>query len=100
MTTSIMRGARPEDIQRMQVSLEKAAQSTDALEQMLDFTMETAGASLSGSSELSEDVLTQITAGMEGDVGGTAQMPDADLDARINAAMKEIEGEVKATKAV
>lgn len=97
MTASIMRGAKPEDIQKMQMGLEKAVQNTDALEQMLDVTMETAGASLSGSSELSDDVLNQITAGMEGDVGGTGQqqVSDADLDAKINAAMKQMEGEVK-----
>jgi len=94
MTGSILQGAKPEEIARMQMDLEKAMLKTDALEQTLDIAMEAAGDSLTGSPELNDDVLQQIGVGMDGEPktvcdGGSDH--DHDLDARLHDALKDVE---------
>lgn len=92
MTGSILQGARPEEIARMQMDLEKAMLKTDALEQTLDIAMEAAGDSLTGSPELNDDVLQQIGVGMGAEVGTVGnEDSEHDLDARLHDALKDVE---------
>jgi len=96
MTGSIMQGASPEEIAKMQMDLEKAVHKTEALEQTLDMAMEATGDQITGAGELSDDVLSQITTGMEG--GGavtTGEGEPADLDAKIEAALKQVENQMR-----
>lgn len=96
MTGTILRGAKPEDIARMQMDLEKAMHKTEALEQTLDIAMEAAGDSLTGAPELNDDVLKQITVSMEGEpAAATEDTPDKNLDARIDAALKQVETQMR-----
>lgn len=96
MTGSILQGAKPEEIARMQMDLEKAMLKTDALEQTLDIAMEAAGDSLTGSPELNDDVLQQISVGMGGEPPAiTDDTSNRDLDARLQTAMKEVEGRIR-----
>ena len=96
MTGSILRGAKPEDITRMQMDLEKAMAKTETLEQTLDIAMEAAGDSLTGAPELSDEVLKQITASMEAEpVEMSQDSADKDLDTRIASALKEVEAQMR-----
>ena len=69
---------------------------TGALEQTLAIAMETATDSLIGPPDLSDDVLKQITASMEGEPVEISQDgTDKDLDARIASALKDVKAQMR-----
>ena len=95
MTGSILRGANPEDISRMQMDLEKAILKTDALEQTLDIAMQAAGDSVTGVPELSDQVLKEMTLGMEQPSVNSEAEFEQSLDNRIVGALKEVEIQIR-----
>jgi hypothetical protein len=83
MSASIMRGANPEDIAKMQLQLEQATHKVDMVEQTLDMAIENVDDALMGTSGLSDELFDQISRGISREELGDAQC-DAKLDAAIN----------------
>jgi division protein CdvB (Snf7/Vps24/ESCRT-III family) len=92
MTQSILRGTDPQEIARMQAELERAVHRTEAVQESLELAMEGTGETLAGTSELSDDVLKSLATNLES--GGQAAS-DAQFDARLEAALKEVERQMR-----
>ncbi len=92
MTQSILRGTDPQEIARMQVELERAVHRTEAVQESLDVAMEATGETLAGTSELSDDVLKTLATNLD---SGGQQASDAQFDARLEAALKEVERQMR-----
>ncbi len=69
LTGSILRGANPTEIARMQFDVEKALAKSETQEELLSLAMEAAGTTLTSTSDLNDAVLNQLVAGF----GGTPQ---------------------------
>ena len=67
LTGTILRGASPTEIARMQADVEKAVEKSEAQEEMLNLAMEAAGTTLTSSSDLNDTVLSQLVAGFGGE---------------------------------
>lgn len=71
LTGTILRGASPAEIARMQVDVEKALEKSEAQEEMLNLAMEAAGTTLTSTSDLNDNVLNQLIAGFGGTPSAT-----------------------------
>ena len=96
LSESMMDGAKPEDINRLQMSLEQALTKAQMLDETLAAVMDVTSDTIFSSEGLSEEALQQIEATMKGDV---EHEETEDLDERIATGIRGIEEEMnKSTK--
>jgi len=91
LTESILRGASPEELTRLQTDIERALHKSQAQEEMLDLAMEAAGQSLFSEDGPSTEVMAQITAGLKTDVTQPTDTPDP-ADRHINQLLRNLDG--------
>jgi hypothetical protein len=93
LTQSILRGAGPEEITRLQADLERAIEKSKAQEEMLDMAMEAAGSSLLASELHEPEAVAEMQQGFAKSVGTARRdLPRRDdLDRQIAQAMGRLE---------
>ncbi|MFV2068501.1 MAG: Snf7 family protein [Pirellulales bacterium] len=92
VTSSILRGANPDQIAAMQVKMEQALVKTDALQEVLSVAMETSADSVFGSGELDEGGLDELASQM----GSEAEAEEgATYDAKIATGLQQIEEQMR-----
>ena len=105
LTGTILRGASPAEIARMQLDIEKALEKSESQEAMLNLAMEAAGTTLTSASDLNDTVLNQLVAGF-GRVQATPfesprqTFPESDNDnpavaAEIRRALQRVDDELR-----
>jgi hypothetical protein len=93
LSDSIMAGARPEDITKMQMELERALAKAETLDETLSAIMDATNEAIFSGEGLSEESLKQVETAMSGEAvheEGTA-IPDE----RISQGLRRIEEEMK-----
>ena len=92
VTTSILRGASPDQIAAMQVKLEQALVKSDALQELLSMAMDTSAEGVFATGQLDEkkldDLAHQMNSQSEAEEG-------ADYDRRIAQGLKQLEEEMR-----
>ncbi len=92
LTGSILRGATPQDIQNMQLDMERALAKSEQQEDQLRLMMDEAGSRITGTDSFDDRVLEELAAGMSlSDTPATAAKSDANFEANFSAAMRELE---------
>jgi vacuolar-type H+-ATPase subunit I/STV1 len=92
VTTSILRGASPDQIAAMQVKMEKALVKAEALEELLSVAMESSAECVFATGELDEHKLDQLARQM----GSEAEAEEsASYDQRIAQGLKQLEEEMR-----
>lgn len=98
LTGTILRGASPESIARMQLDVEKALTKSEEQEEMLSVAMESAGTSLTNSSELDDQLLDQLVHSF-GRVTSTSRNNGPEiLDREADLALHRLEEELRRHK--
>lgn len=92
LSTSMMAGASPQDITRMQMDLERALVKAHTLDETLSAVMDVTSDTIFTSEGLSEESLQQVEAAMKGEA---AHEEGGALDDRISAGIRRIEEEMK-----
>jgi len=92
LSTSMMAGASPQDITKMQIDLERALAKAHTLDETLSAVMDVTSDTIFTSEGLSEDSLQQVEAAMKGEA---AHEEGGALDDRISAGIRRIEEEMK-----
>jgi len=93
LSESMMVGARPEDITKMQVELERALSRAETLDETLAAVMDTTSDAIFSAEGLSEESLQQIEAAMKGEAEHEAR--EAAVDERIARGLQRVEEEMK-----
>jgi len=88
MSNSILRGASPEEVARMQGQMQKALMKSEALEEVLSVAMESSADAIFGDEGLDEEKLSEISSAMASEATSDE---GAGADARISSGLKQIE---------
>ena len=92
VTSSILRGANPEQIAAMQLKMEQALVKAEALEELMSVAMESSAGSVFASGDLDEKKLEELA----GQMTSEAQSEEsAAYDQRIASGLKKIEEEMR-----
>ena len=92
ITTSILRGASPDQIAAMQVKMERALVKADSLEELLSVAMDTSAESVYAVDEMDEQKLDELATQM----GAEAEADeDAADDERIAEGLTQVEKEMR-----
>ncbi len=92
VTTSILRGASPDQIAAMQVKMERALVKADSLEELLSVAMDTSADSVYAVDELDEQKLDEL----ENQMGAEAEADEsAAYDKRIADGLTQVEKEMR-----
>jgi len=92
VTTSILRGASPDQIAAMQMKMERALVKADALQELMAVAMEGSAGAIFASEELDERKLDELA----GQMGSEAAAEErVDYDARIAQGLKQIEEQMR-----
>jgi hypothetical protein len=92
VTTSILRGASPDQIAAMQVKMERALAKSDALQEFLSVAMETSASSVYGTEELDGKKLDELA----GQMGTEAAAEEGTAyDERIAQGLKQLEEQMR-----
>jgi len=92
MTASMLRGATPEQVTRMQLRMEQALAKAGAIEEMLSVAMEASSDAVFGAEDLDDEKLAEISRSMADE----AEADEAGAhDGRIASGLKEIEEEMR-----
>ncbi|MFC1926887.1 hypothetical protein ACFLWV_03970 [Chloroflexota bacterium] len=92
LSNSMMAGAKPEDVTKMQLELEGALTRAQTLDETLAAVMDATSDTIFSSEGLSEESLQEIEAAMSGEAAHEAGEA---LDDRIAAGLRQIEGEMR-----
>ncbi len=93
LSESMMAFARPEDMTKMQMDLERAMTRAQTLDETLSAVMDAANDSIFSSEGISDDSLSQIENAMKGEAAQEESAPV--MDDRISQGLKRIEEEMK-----
>ncbi len=92
LSDSMMAGARPEDVTKMQMELEQALAKSQTLEETLSAVMDVTSDTIFSGEGLSEESLQQIETAMKGE----AEHEEGKVsDERIAAGLKRVEEEIR-----
>jgi len=92
LSQSLLSGAKPKDIVKMEVAMEKAVAQGQALDEALSVAMEVGGESLFAFDEVSDESIKDIEQSMVGEAG---RDEGESFDAEIEAGLKRIEQEMR-----
>ena len=92
LSASMMVGAKPEDIAKMQTELERALAKASTLDETLSAIMDTTSETIFSADGLSEDSLKEVETAMKGEATHEEGQP---LDDRITTGLRHIEEEMK-----
>jgi len=98
LSDSIMAGAKPEDITKMQMELERALAKAETLDETLSAIMDATNEAIFSGEGLSEESLKQVETAMRGEAvheEGTQAEGTAVPDERIAQGLRRIEEEMK-----
>jgi len=93
LSDSMMVGAKPEDITKMQVELERALTRARTLDETLAAVMDATSDTIFSAEGLSEDSLKEVETAMRGEV--EYEVGEAAVDERIARGLQRIEEEMK-----
>lgn len=93
LSDSIMAGARPEDITKMQMELERALAKAETLDETLSAIMDATNEAIFSGEGLSEESLKQVETSMSGEA--VHEEGAAIPDERISQGLRRIEEEMK-----
>lgn len=93
LSDSIMAGARPEDITKMQMELERALAKAETLDETLSAIMDATNEAIFSGEGLSEESLKQVETAMSGEA--VHEEGAAIPDERISQGLRRIEEEMK-----
>ena len=93
MTTSMLRGATPDQVAKMQVRMEQALAKSAAIDEMLSVAMEASSGAVFGTEDLDEEKLSELSTSMaseaEADEGGASDRQIAEGLQRIEEEMRK-----------
>ncbi len=92
VTSSILRGANPEQIAAMQIKMEQALVKAEALQELMSVAMESSADTVFASGDLDERRLDELAGQMQTETVGDEQ---ADYDQRIAQGLKQIEEQMR-----
>ena len=92
LSESMMAGANPEDVTKMQIELEQALTKAETLDQTLTAIMDTTSTTIFSSDGLSEDTLKEIETAMSCEAAQDESTPMK--DDRISEGLRRIEEEM------
>ncbi|MCL0036061.1 hypothetical protein M1N22_02560 [Dehalococcoidia bacterium] len=92
LSASMMAGAKPEDITKMQIDLEQALTRAETLDETLSAIMDSTSDTIFSAEGLSEESLQEVEAAMKGEA---AHEEGQALDDRIAAGLRRIEEEMR-----
>lgn len=93
LTESMMAGANPKDISKMQMDLEKALTKAETLDETLSAVMDATSDTVFSSEGLSEESLQEVESAMKGEAEHEAST--AATDDKIADGLKRVEEEMK-----
>jgi len=91
VSSSIMEGADPKSVAKMQVDLEKALTRAESVDMALTNALDIASETILTSPDVSEENIDEVVKSIEGD----AEVSELEVDAKIDAGLKKIEDSMK-----
>ncbi len=96
MSKTMMAGASPKDISKMQINLEKSLTRAETVDETLSLVMDASSETIFSSDELSEDKIAEIGKAMTGEaVHEEGEAIGDKAGARIDEGLKKIEEEMR-----
>jgi len=100
LSDSMMAGAKPEDISKMQLSLERALTKAETLDETLSAIMDATSETIFSAEGLSKEALQEVEAAMGGEAihetgAGVRAAADDEVGERITQGLRRIEEEMK-----